>query len=320
MAAPFFSVIVPVFNRASRLGAALNSVRDQTCQDFEIIVVDDGSADDPRAVVEAIGDPRIRLIRQENRGGGAARNTAIDAAQGRFIAPLDSDDVFLPRHLERMKALLEANPGSAGYARILVDRGQGSTFLKPPRAIRAGEDMAEYLLCDRGFVPTITLAVDRETARRVRYHPDLRAAEDTDFAIRLAWEGLSFRMVAEPGAVWKDQHDPSRASAHRQTESFAAWLNAMRPRLAARAWHGARGWAYAKMLARDGRKTAALRLYLTALRHGCYRPRLALVVLLQIFLDARKYRALADAGIRWLHMGLREPEPRKASAKSVEAA
>ncbi len=320
MAAPFFSVIVPVFNRASQLRAALDSVRAQTFQDFEIIVVDDGSADDPRAVVEAIGDPRIRFIRQENKGGGAARNTGIDAAKGRFIAPLDSDDMFLPHHLERMQALLENSPGAVGYARILVDRGQGRTFLKPPRAIRAGEDMAEYLLCDRGFVPTITLAVDREMARRVRYHPHLRAAEDVDFAVRLAWEGLNFRMVEEPGAVWTDLHDPNRSSAHRQAESFAAWLDAMRAHLTARAWHGARGWAYAKMLARDGRKSAALALYLTALRHHCYRPRLALVVFLQIFLDARKYRALADAGIRWLHMGLREPEPGEASVKSIGAA
>ena len=83
-----------------------------------------------------------------------------------------------------MKALLEGSANTAGYARILVDRGEGRTFLKPPRAIREGEDMGEYLLCDRGFVPTITLVVEREmataralscqSARRRRYrlrHP-----------------------------------------------------------------------------------------------------------------------------------------------------
>ena len=169
--------------------------------------------------------------------------------------------------------------------------------------------MGEYLLCDRGFVPTITLVVDRQTARRIRYHPNLRAAEDTDFAIRLSLEGVRFRMAEEPGAVWRDLHDPARASAHGQAEDFGDWLDQMRPGSSARARYGARGWAYAKMLARDGRKGTALALYLTALRHRCYRPRLALVVFLQIFLDAKKYRALADAGIRWLHMGLREPAP-----------
>src|ERR1700754_1943139 len=96
---PFFSVIIPAYNRASTLGRAIQSVLDQTCQDFEIVIVDDGSKDDPRTVAESFGDPRIRFIRQENEGGGVARNTAIDNATGRFIAPLDSDDIFLPHHL-----------------------------------------------------------------------------------------------------------------------------------------------------------------------------------------------------------------------------
>ena len=179
--APFFSVIIPVYNRAAALASAIESVRAQTCQDFEIVVVDDGSTDDPRAVVERIADPRIRFIRQENQGGGVARNTAIDHARGRFIAPLDSDDVFLPEHLARMKMLLDGTTNLVGYARMRVDRGEGRVFLKPPRAILPDEDMASYLLCDRGFVPTITIAVEREMARRIRYHENLRAAEDTDF-------------------------------------------------------------------------------------------------------------------------------------------
>ena len=98
-AAPHFSVIIPVYNRASVLGAAIRSVLAQSCQDFEIVVVDDGSQDDPASIVRAFGDPRIRFIAQENQGGGAARNTAIDAAHGRFIAPLDSDDIFLSQQI-----------------------------------------------------------------------------------------------------------------------------------------------------------------------------------------------------------------------------
>src|SRR5688572_33266032 len=120
--APFFSVIIPVYNRAAALASAIESVRAQTCQDFEIVVVDDGSTDDPRAVVERIADPRIRFIRQENRGGGVARNTAIDHARGRFIAPLDSDDVFLLEHLARMKMLLDGTANLVGYARRSEER------------------------------------------------------------------------------------------------------------------------------------------------------------------------------------------------------
>jgi glycosyltransferase involved in cell wall biosynthesis len=311
MTTPFFSVIVPVFNRAPVLGAALQSVLAQTCQDFEIIVVDDGSSDNPRAVVERIGDPRIRFVRQENQGGGFARNTGINAAQGRFIAPLDSDDVFLPHHLESMKTLLEGTHDVVGYARILCDRGDGRTFLRPPRAIGVNEDMGEYVLCDRGFVPTITIVVEREMAQRVRYHPKLRAAEDVDFAIRLALEGCKFHMLEQPGAIWNDHDDPGRASARNRAEAFGAWLSHMRPYLTASAWRGGRGWPYAKMLARNGHKLEALRLYLTAVVHGCYRPRLGAIIFLQIFLNSKSYRAIANAGIGWFRLGLRESSARK---------
>ncbi|HVV29051.1 MAG TPA: glycosyltransferase [Rhizomicrobium sp.] len=315
MTAPFFSVIIPVYNRAAALRTAIASVLAQTCPDFEIVVVDDGSRDDPRAVVEAFADPRLRFIRQDNAGGGAARNTAIDAARGRFIAPLDSDDVFLPHHLASMRALLEGTSGVVGYARMRVDRGAGRVFLKPPRAIRPGEDMASYLLCDRGFVPTITVVVEREAARRIRYDEDLRTAEDTDFAVRLFLAGHTFRMLEAPSAVWMDVHNPDRASAARRCACFGAWLERMRPLIPAHAYHGGRGWAYAKLVARD-RPLKALALYLNAVLHGCYRPSLAAVVFLQIFLGRTGYRRLADRAIAWFRVGLREDALAKAAAKA----
>ncbi|HZQ39551.1 MAG TPA: glycosyltransferase family A protein, partial [Rhizomicrobium sp.] len=151
MARPFFSVVIPVFNRAEPLRRAIESVRAQTFQDFEIVVVDDGSTDNPRAVVESFADDRIHYWRQPNAGGGAARNRGIDEARGELVAFLDSDDVFLPHHLESMHALLAGTRNFIGYARVRVDRGNGRLFLKPPRGCTPREDMATYLLCDRGF-------------------------------------------------------------------------------------------------------------------------------------------------------------------------
>ena len=315
---PFFSVIIPVYNRAQALRAAIASVRAQTCQDFEIVVVDDGSKDDPRAVAEGFNDPRIRFFRQDNQGGGAARNTALDMAQGRFIAPLDSDDIFLPEHLARMKTLLDNTTNLVGYARMRVDRGEDRVFLKPPRAIRAGEEMAAYLLCDRGFVPTITIAVAREMAQAIRYHTKLRAAEDTDFAIRLSLAGCRFAMIEEAGAVWKDMDDPDRASAGKGRDDLGAWLDQMKPRISARAYHGGRGWAYAKLVAAQS-PLRALTLYLNAVLRGCYRPPLAAIIFLQIFLGRSGYRRIADQAISWLRMGLREKE-KPAPARKLEQA
>ena len=318
MDAPFFSVVIPVYNRAADLAAAIASVRAQTFQDFEIVVVDDGSQDNPRAVVERLNDPRIRFIRRLNAGGGAARNTGIDHAQGQFVAFLDSDDVFLPGHLEALHALLAGTTDVVGYARVRVDRGGGRAFLKPPRALGPDENIAEYLLCDRGFTPTSTMAVPRMMAFRVRFSEHLRAAEDTDFAIRLGLAGCRFAMLERAGAVWKDEFNPHRLSASRGGDELDAWLSRLKPHIPAQAWYGARGWAYAKLIVRQ-RPLTALGLYLGAVIRGCYRPRLAAAIFLQIFLGRAAYRRLADAGITWLRLGLRERNE-KAPATTLKRA
>ena len=315
---PFFSVIIPVYNRAEPLRRAIQSVLDQSCGDFEIVVVDDGSKDDPRAVAGSFQDPRIRFISQPNGGGGKARNTAIDHSCGRFIAPLDSDDVFLPHHLASMKNLLENTTDLVGYARIQVDRGCGRIFLKPPRALRPGEDMASYLLCDRGFVPTITVVAPREAAVRIRYDENLWPAQDTDFAIRLFLGGYRFHMLEEPGAIWQDGYDPTRISAGVGGGKLGPWLERMRPSMTPRAYHGARGWAYAKLVARD-RPWAALGLYLNAVLRGCYRPPMAAIIFLQIFLSRSGYRRLADQAIAWLRAGARVPDDKAAAPKLKRA-
>ncbi|MGH6877035.1 MAG: glycosyltransferase family 2 protein [Rhizomicrobium sp.] len=295
---PFFSVVVPVYNRARMLGLALRSVLAQSEQDFEIVVIDDGSCDSPEQTIEAIGDPRILSVRQDNRGGSAARNAGIDRACGRFVAFLDSDDRFLPHHLAAMRRLLDGSEDTAGYAPVIVDRGRGCSFVKPPRALAAGEHMADYLLCDRGFVPTITLVVPREWAVRVRYDEALPFAQDTDFAIRLFLAGCRFAMAPEPSAVWYDVADPKRVSAGRKNGRLLDWLEEMRPRIPARSYYGGRGWMIAKGFAQK-KALAALRFYLGAVVRGCYRPRLAAIVFLQIFASDNAYRKLADRAIRW---------------------
>jgi glycosyltransferase involved in cell wall biosynthesis len=312
---PFFSVVIPVYNRASVFAMALQSVLDQSEQDFEIIVVDDGSQDDPKSTVDRYSDSRIRFVRQDNRGGGAARNTGIDLARGRFIAFLDSDDWFLPAHLATMRRLMEGTDGIAGYARMIVDRGQGRTFMKPPRAIRADEHMATYLLCDRGFVPTTTLVVGAAMAKQVRYSESLPYAQDTDFAIRLFLAGCKFVMAREASAVWRDAYSPNRASAGRKGARLAAWLEEMRPLIPEIAYRGGRGWMIAKGLVNTD-IPGALKLYLGAVARGCYSPRLAAIVGLQIFFPDRLYRWLADNAIAkfrgavWSHMEQGAVRPR----------
>lgn len=108
--APVVSVVLPTYNRPELLPRAIGSVLGQSYGDFELLVVDDASVEDPAPIVDGFGDDRVRLIRHpENRGNAAARNTAIRAARGRFLAFLDDDDEWAPEKLEAQVPVLESS-------------------------------------------------------------------------------------------------------------------------------------------------------------------------------------------------------------------
>lgn len=119
---PTVSVIIPTHNRANLIGKAIDSVLDQTCQDFEIIVIDDGSTDNTAEIVKGFDDFKIHYISHElNRGTSAARNTGIKASRGEYIALLDSDDEWLPEKLDRQVEVLQDEPSEVGvvYSDVL---------------------------------------------------------------------------------------------------------------------------------------------------------------------------------------------------------
>ncbi|MBV8805856.1 MAG: glycosyltransferase family 2 protein [Sinobacteraceae bacterium] len=122
---PKVSIILPTYNRADTILRAVRSVQAQTFEDWELIVVDDGSEDDTVALI-ADADVRLTVIRQENRGFTEARNTALRAARGEYCAFLDSDDEFMPHHLELCVAFLEAFKDEPFVStELLEDFGRG---------------------------------------------------------------------------------------------------------------------------------------------------------------------------------------------------
>jgi len=292
---PLFSIVIPTYNRGNILPAAVRSVLAQSCPDFELIIVDDGSSDDTATVVAGFADHRIRYMHQENGGGSKARNTGIKAAQGKYIAFLDADDTFLPDHLANALPVLESGNMTCTYTQVIVDRGHGLSFLKPPRAPRPDEHIADYLFRDRGFVQTSTLIVPARLAKQVKYDEQLHFGQDPDFAIRLVHAGAHLQMLPEPGAVWNDRWSPSRLSSKHDPEVRLAWLERTKKLLTRRAYLADRGWHVAKAYARQGKSGKALALYLRALAAGCFRPKMALVVFLQIILPVDNYRKLADS-------------------------
>ena len=142
------SVVIPFYKGERYLAEALRSVFDQTYRPLEVIVVDDGSPT-PCDEILAQFDQPIHLIRQENQGVAAARNTGIRAAHGKYIALLDQDDVWLPEKLARQLELMQSGPGTALVFApcISIDKNgrdrQGDPTTLPPGALRCVRPIAE---------------------------------------------------------------------------------------------------------------------------------------------------------------------------------
>src|SRR5262249_42501399 len=113
--------VMPVYNRERFVREAIDSVLAQTFADFELVVVDDGSTDGTAGVVGAIEDPRLRWVARPHRGVAATMNAGLREARGRYVARLDSDDVWLPDMVETQVAVLEARPD----VDVVYARGQG---------------------------------------------------------------------------------------------------------------------------------------------------------------------------------------------------
>ncbi len=110
----YFSIIIPTYNRSKTIERAIQSVLDQTFTDWELIVIDDGSTDDTKNIVERFTDPRIQYFFQENAERSAARNNGIERSKGDWICFLDSDDLYLSHHLQTLYDGIEGHDHKIG--------------------------------------------------------------------------------------------------------------------------------------------------------------------------------------------------------------
>lgn len=201
---PLVSVIIPAYNAERTLGAALSSVLTQTYAHIEIVVCSDGSTDATEAIASAYGD-RVRLIRQDNAGVAAARNTAMAAATGELFALLDADDLWLPDYLRRMVATWRA----AGGGRRLVTAT--AYFLTaagiPPRrrvihdAVPPARQRMRAL--EGPFVTGFAMFPRSLYAELGGFDVSLRTAEDYDFWVRAVFAGYEVCFQMEPQALYR---------------------------------------------------------------------------------------------------------------------
>jgi len=213
--AALVSVVLPTRDRAGLLPEAVASVLAQSRADLELIVVDDGSTDDTARVVAAFADPRVRYLRQDPRGIGAAMNAGIAAARGELVARIDSDDRWLPALLAKQAAVLETRSEvDLVYAKARAMDAEGRPLartLGAPERWR-GRTLESLLYGDFGCA--IATLVRRRCYEGVGgYDPDLRTNEDWDLWIRLARAGCRFHFLDEVLAEFRCHPGRSTTSA-----------------------------------------------------------------------------------------------------------
>ncbi|WP_121610971.1 teichuronic acid biosynthesis protein TuaG [Mesobacillus foraminis] len=174
---PLISIITPSYNAGAFIGQTIESVQKQTFQEWEMLIVDDCSSDDTREKVGqyAAEDSRIRLICLEENGGAAvARNTALRAAEGRYVAFLDSDDCWKPEKLERQLRFMQEN----GYAFTFTGYELVSPNGEPlNKEVAAPAEISYTGLLKNTIIGCLTVMIDRNQTGRFQM-PNIRTRQD----------------------------------------------------------------------------------------------------------------------------------------------
>lgn len=216
--APRFSVIIPTYNSADTVNAAIDSVLAQTWPAHEIIVVDDGSTDDTAERVRACGE-RVRYLHQPNAGVSAARNHGIRAAAGDWIAFLDADDLYLPDRLQWHAEWIQRNPGLDFYVGNFEHRDEAGTPLGTGmeatpvgrrlleraggarEAVMDGDDILAFI--EHQFSDVRCLSVPKSLLEQVGGFPEgVAVGEDVYCIVKLCARARAIGVVCEPVAVY----------------------------------------------------------------------------------------------------------------------
>lgn len=193
---PYFSVCIPLYNKANFITETLKSVINQNFSDFEVVICDDGSSDNSLKRVEQFDDDRIKLIQQENKGASAARNRAVKKSSGEYIAFLDADDLWYPNHLSDLRYLIDnykqAKLYATNYEVLMYGSQKRLPFFSKELDIGIVKDYFLASLSDM-VMTCYNSAVHHSVFDKIGYfNTAYRTGQDVDFAIKA---NLTFQLA-----------------------------------------------------------------------------------------------------------------------------
>lgn len=221
---PLISVVVPAYNAETTIDAMISSVLRQTMADLELVICNDASTDSTAVRVEEYTDARIRLIEhQTNQGEGATRDSAIDAARGKWLAVLDADDAWEADRLERLLSAAGDDSDVMPFDNLMVchHNADGSLVrwrpIRPQGAFGVADgscrdvSLADYIRSPRLLIKPL-IPRDKLLKSGIR-HSKRKFAADSEFFIRLGLTGLRFRYLAQPLYLYRSMPGSATANA-----------------------------------------------------------------------------------------------------------
>ena len=192
---PFFSVIIPLYNKDSEIINTINSVLNQTFSDFELIIVNDGSTDNSLRAIGTIIDPRLIIITKKNGGVSSARNLGILNSCGRNIALLDGDDIWLPEYLQEIKLLIDKFPECRIFCTDYVVSSAKYENQNQQPTIHSCENDYFKLAMYVPFLTASSIVIKRDCFNKeMFFNESLSHGEDLDLWIRLVkkYQGIGY--------------------------------------------------------------------------------------------------------------------------------
>ena len=190
---PFFSIVVPTYNRAGFISKALDSVLIQTFNDFELIIIDDGSTDNTKEVIEKYNDSRIKYFFQNNKERSAARNEGIRISKGKYITFLDSDDYYLPQRLENIhnEIISKNSPEAFFYTGISFEKD--GVILEREEINNNFKSYKDFIVW--GVIGTPQACLHRAIFDKHKFNENFNISEDMELWLRIVHDGYKLYFI-----------------------------------------------------------------------------------------------------------------------------
>jgi glycosyltransferase involved in cell wall biosynthesis len=229
---PLVSAVIPTRNRSEMVCRAVRCALSQTYLNLEVVVVIDGPDPATMEALEALSEPRLRIVAlSENVGGSEARNHGVRNARGEWIAFLDDDDEWLPEKIEKQLAAAATMSEPLSFVACqFVDRDRYGQRVFPMVNQNSDAPFSEYLLCrpglfrGSGYVQTSTWLVSRKLADKCAFTPRLKRNQDLDWMLRaMSIPDAHFRLVGEPLSIFNSVQHEGRVSKSADWEFHYRW-------------------------------------------------------------------------------------------------